>query len=89
MRANATLRLLAKTRREKPGEIRDADAAGISGEALFLRAHYHFEAYRFWANIPYYREHDTDFHKTNVGVDVIGELVTDLDSAKAQRGAAA
>jgi starch-binding outer membrane protein, SusD/RagB family len=80
-RANAALRLLAKTRREKPGEIRDADAAGIRGEALFLRAHYHFEGYRMWANIPYYHEHDTDFYKTNVGVDVIGELLSDLDSA--------
>src|SRR5262245_56722809 len=57
-RANATLRLLAKTRQEKPREIGDADAAGIRGEALFLRAHHHFEAYRLWGNIPYYREHD-------------------------------
>jgi hypothetical protein len=79
-RTNATLRVLAKAR-EKPGEIGDADAAGIRGEALFLRAHYHFEAYRMWGNIPYYREHDTDFRKTNVGVDVIGELLSDLDSA--------
>jgi len=79
-RANATLRVLAKAR-EKPGEIGDADAAGIRGEALFLRAHYHFEAYRMWGNIPYYREHDTDFRKTNVGVDVIGALLSDLDSA--------
>jgi hypothetical protein len=40
-RANATLRLLATVRAEKPGEIPVADAAGIRGEALFLRAHYH------------------------------------------------
>ncbi len=80
-RANATLRLLAQVLREKPGEIPDAAAAGIRGEALFLRAHYHFEAYRMWGNIPYYREHDTDYRKSNVGVDVIGELLSDLDSA--------
>jgi hypothetical protein len=80
-RANATLRLLAKVRAEQPGEISDADAAGIRGEALFLRAHYHFEAYRMWKNIPYYRETDTDFRKTNVGVNAIAEILADLDSA--------
>jgi hypothetical protein len=80
-RANATLRLLAKVRQEKSGEISDVDAAGIRGEALFLRAHYHFEAYRMWGHIPYYHETDTDFRKTNVGVNVIAEILADLDSA--------
>ncbi len=80
-RANATLRLLAKVRREKPGEISDVDAAGIRGEALFLRAHYHFEAYRMWGHIPYYHETDTDFRKTNVGVNVIAEILADLNEA--------
>ena len=80
-RANAALRLLAKVRAEKPGEVSDADAAGIRGEALFLRAHYHFEAYRMWGNIPYYREDDTDFRKTNVGVNAVAEILTDLNEA--------
>ena len=82
-RANATLRLLAKVRREKPGEISDADARGIRGEALFLRAHYHFEAYRMWAQIPYYVETDTDFRKANdLSPDAIVRLIiTDLDTA--------
>src|SRR5882762_9250260 len=44
VRANSTLRLLARVRADKPQEISDAEAAGIKGEALFLRAHYHFEA---------------------------------------------
>jgi len=83
-RANATLRLLNKVRKEKAGEISDAEAAGIRGEALFLRAHYHFEAYRMWANIPYYTEVDSvNFKKTNQGVDVVGSLVRDLDTAAA------
>src|SRR3989475_5316427 len=55
-RANATLRLMAKVRAAKPAEIDDAEAAAIRGEAIFLRAHYHFEAYRMWENIPYYTE---------------------------------
>jgi hypothetical protein len=80
-RANATLRLLASVRASKPGEISDVDAKGIAGEAMFLRAHYHFEAYRMFGHIPYYRENDTDFRKTNVGVDAIAEIIADLDSA--------
>src|SRR2546425_1323481 len=80
-RANATLRLLTQVRAQKPGEISDADADGIKGEAIFLRAHYHFEAYRMWGNIPYYRETDTDFRKTNVGVNAIAEILADLDAA--------
>ena len=80
-RANATLRLLAKVRTQSPGEISAADAAGIRGEAVFLRAHYHFEAYRMWGHIPYYRETDTDFRKTNVGVNAIAEILADLDTA--------
>src|SRR5256884_1953705 len=84
-RANATLRLMAKVRAAKPAEIDDAEAAGIRGEALFLRAHYHFEAYRMWGNIPYYNTPDdtVDFKKSNQGVDVIGNIVRDLDTAAA------
>jgi hypothetical protein len=80
-RSNATLRLLEKVRAATPGEIDDAAAARIRGEALFLRAHYHFEAYRMWGNIPYYRETDTDFRKSNVGVNATAEILTDLDEA--------
>src|SRR5690348_16645993 len=65
-RANNTLRLLAKVR--AAGGISAAEANGIRGEAIFLRAHYHFEAYRMWANIPYYTETDVDYKKSNVGV---------------------
>jgi hypothetical protein len=62
-----------------------ADAAGIEGEALFLRAHYHFEAWKMWGNIPYYREDDTDFRKANLAAaDVPAELIKDLDAAIAK-----
>jgi hypothetical protein len=82
-RANATLRLLAKVRAQKPREIPAAEADGIRGEALFLRAHYHFEAYRMWAQIPYYVETDTDFRKANdLSPDAIVRLIiADLDTA--------
>lgn len=80
-RTNATIRLLNQVLENSPGELTDDDANGIRGEALFLRAHYHFEAWRMWQNIPYYREDDEDFRKTNVGVDAIAEILADLDEA--------
>jgi starch-binding outer membrane protein, SusD/RagB family len=82
VRANATIRLLKQVVAEKPGEISDADASGIEGEALFLRAHFHFEAWRVWANVPYYREDDTDFRKpNNTSAEVVTALLEDLDAA--------
>src|SRR5437763_390447 len=88
-RANATLNLLAKVRAPKPLEISDADAASIRGEALFLRAHYHFEAYRMWGHIPYYSETDTTavtdggYRKpNNLALDSIVKLIiADLNTA--------
>ena len=81
-RANATLRLLKQVQDSKPGEIPAATAKGIEGEARFLRAHYHFEAYRMWGSIPYYREDDTDFRKANIApAAVITEILADLDAA--------
>jgi hypothetical protein len=88
-RANATIRLLDKVVAEKPAELSQADQDGIRGEATFLRAHYHFEAYRMWGSnteggtggIPYYREGDLDFRKTNVGTDAMAEIIADLNTA--------
>lgn len=82
VRANATLRLLAQVQAASPGTIPAADAAGIKGEALFLRAHYHFEAWRMWGNIPYYRETDDDFRKPNeTKAQVATDLLKDLNDA--------
>ncbi|MGH2348717.1 MAG: RagB/SusD family nutrient uptake outer membrane protein [bacterium] len=83
VRSNAALRLLSRVRQEKPAEVSAADANGIKGEALFLRAHYHFEAWRMWKNIPYYREDDTDYRKSNANGDSIAlaSILEDLDSA--------
>ncbi|MDB4900708.1 MAG: RagB/SusD protein, partial [Gemmatimonadetes bacterium] len=82
VRANSTLRLLAQVQTGSPGMILPADVSGIKGEALFLRAHFHFEAYRMWGNIPYYREDDTDFRKANeTKAQVVTDLLKDLDDA--------
>jgi hypothetical protein len=80
-RSNATIRLLDRVEEETPDEISDADAAGIRGEALFLRAHYHFEAWKMWGNIPYYTEADTDFRKPNTGAAPIPLILADLETA--------
>ena len=80
-RSNATLNLLAQVQKDKPAEIPDAMARSIRGEALFLRAHYHFEAWKFWGNIPYYTEADTDFRKANTGTDPLPLILKDLDEA--------
>lgn len=82
VRANSTIRLLKEVVAANPTEISLVDQHGIEGEALFLRAHYHFEAYRMWGNIPYYREDDTDFRKPNEdSTAVMADLLKDLDAA--------
>jgi hypothetical protein len=82
VRSNAALRLLKQVRAASPGEFSAADANSIEGEALFLRAHYHFEAFRMWGNIPYYHEDDTDFRKANgTSAEAITNLLADLDAA--------
>lgn len=85
VRSNATLRLLKQVTAAKPGELSAADAAGIEGEALFLRAHYTFEAWRMWGNIPVYKETDTDFRKANsTSAEAVAEILKDLDAAIAK-----
>lgn len=87
VRANATLRLLEKVKTAIPGAFTTAVANSIQGEATFLRAHYHFEAWRMWGNIPYYKEADLDFRKANAADVAAGSaatitaIVADLDAA--------
>jgi hypothetical protein len=83
VRSNATLRLLHQVVADKPGELTAAEQASIEGEALFLRAHYHFEAWRIWGNVPYYFEDDVDFRKPNDlgAAEVANLIIADLDAA--------
>ena len=82
VRSNATINLLKQVVTAKASEIPAVDAKSIEGEALFLRAHYHFEAWRMWGNIPYYRETDTDFSKANLSkAEAAKEIIKDLDAA--------
>lgn len=81
-RANATLRLLKDVVANSPTSITPTEANSIQGEATFLRARYHHEAWRMWGSIPYYREDDTDFRKANLGkAEAMAEIIKDLDAA--------
>lgn len=72
-RANATIKLA--------NGLEDQDeATRIKGEATFLRAHFHFDAWKMWKNIPYYTEEDTDFRKPN-DKDVLPLIIADLQNA--------
>ena len=82
VRANAAINLFKSVYAAKPTEFSVATAHAIEGEALFLRAHYHFEAWRMWGNIPYYRETETDFRKANEpSAAVAADIIKDLDAA--------
>ncbi len=76
-RANAAIALT------KSIETIDATKqAQIVAEGRFLRAHFHFDAWKMWKNIPYYNEEDTDFRKPN-NVDIIPNIIADLEAAAA------
>ena len=81
-RANATLRLLKTVVENAPTTITPTEANGIQGEATFLRARYHHEAWRVWGAIPYFREDDTDFRKANLSkAEALAEILKDIDAS--------
>lgn len=80
-RANATISLMNSVLEGDAAAISADDQDRIKGEALTLRAHYHFEMWRLWENIPYYTEEDLDFRKSNVGVDALALCLADLNAA--------
>ncbi len=74
-RANIALRLIAKAT-----DMSSSEKSQAVGEAKFLRAHYHFDGYRMWKNIPYYDETVTDYRLKN-DVDIFPKIVADLQDA--------
>lgn len=81
VRSNATLRLLNDVLEANPSGISEDQTNAIRGEALFLRAHYHFESWKVWKNIPYFFENDEVNIKSNQGVPVIENIISDLQEA--------
>ncbi len=74
-RVNATMTL-----NNASEEIDASRKTEIDAEARFLRAHYHFDLYRVFKNIPYYVETDDDFRKPN-GTDILPDIISDLETA--------
>ena len=74
-RVNATIALNTASE-----DIDPARKTQIDAEARFLRAHYHFDLWKVFKNIPYYTEADIDFRKAN-DQDIIPNIVADLEAA--------
>src|SRR5690606_27361063 len=76
VRANSTLSLLAEAT-----DIGTDDANRIKGEALFLRAYFHFELYKVWGKVPYFTEEDEEFIKSNEDATTLEDAIEDLKVA--------
>lgn len=74
-RANETLTLI-NANEELEEDVRNR----LTGEALFLRAHYHAEAYKMWVAVPYFDELETNFRKTN-DQDIFPLIAADFERA--------
>ncbi len=78
VRSNSAINTAKEFLKNNPGEKAYAD--GVIGQATFLRAFYHFEAYKVWKNAPYYVETDKDFQKPN-DQPMLPLIIKDLDAA--------
>ncbi len=58
--ANVALRLINGAK-----DLTAAEKGQLSGEAKFLRAHYHFDAYKMWVNVPFIDENVTEYRQSN------------------------
>lgn len=61
--------------------ISTSEAKTLEGEALFLRAHFHFEAKKIWDNIPYVTE-ESQPPVSNKDVDSWARIAQDFESAQ-------
>ena len=75
---NITLRLLTKAT-----DMTQAAKDQVIGEAKFLRAHYHFDAYKMFKNIPFIDETVTEYRRKN-DVDIFPKIVADFQEAIAK-----
>ncbi len=80
-RANTVIKTLALVPK---GLISDADKARITGEARFLRGHFHLEGYKVFKNIPYVDE-TVDYSKNNFNIpqdpNIMAKIIADFDAA--------
>lgn len=74
-RCNSVLKVMAKAT-----DIAANDVTRITGEARFLRGHYHFEAKKMFKNVPYVDEKVEDFKVPN-NTDIWPQIEADLKFA--------
>ena len=78
-RCNDVLRIMRKV-----PSLTDADTIEFRAEALFLRAHYHFEAKKMWNNIPFVDEsitYEAGNYKLTNDIDIWPLIEEDLKYA--------
>ena len=75
-RTNVTLRLLAASKEDISTEAKDQ----ITGEAKYLRAHFFFDGYKNFKNIPFIDENTEDFRQLN-DQDIFPHIEADLQEA--------
>jgi starch-binding outer membrane protein, SusD/RagB family len=81
VRSNSAINTAQEFLKANPKETEYANA--VEGEATFLRAYFHFEAYKVWKNAPYYTEKDADFQKPN-DQPMMPLIIKDLETAIAK-----
>lgn len=74
-RTNVTLRLLASA-----SDVSAASKDQLTAEAKYLRAHFYFDGYKNFKNIPFIDENTTEFRVTNE-VDIFPKIEADLKEA--------
>ena len=68
----------------KATDLLEEEKAQIIAEAKFLRAWFHFELYKVFTHVAYYKEEDVVgqvYNKPNTGVDVLAECIQDVQDA--------
>ncbi|MGL4630407.1 MAG: RagB/SusD family nutrient uptake outer membrane protein, partial [Leadbetterella sp.] len=78
VRSNSAIRAAKTYVGANAGEKAYAD--NVTGQALFLRAYYHFDLFKMFKNIPYYTEGDTDFRKTQEA-DPLALIIKDFEAS--------
>jgi hypothetical protein len=74
-RSNSVLRAIAKAT-----DMSEAEKVEATGEARFLRGHFHFEAKKMWNNVPYIDETVVNFKVANTD-DIWPKIVDDFKYA--------
>ena len=74
-KTNVSLRLI-----NAATDLNEAVKKQLTGEAKFLRAHYHFDAYKMFINVPFIDENTTEYRQKN-DVNIFPKIETDFKAA--------